>query len=99
MKGQSQDEGEKQKDRTAERMWKKEGGEVAGDTSRTAKDGQEKQKAGHLEGSRPQKAPYTHLQNKTKGVLGKISTAFKSSLLGWPRTFLNPFLRSSPNVS
>lgn len=49
---------------------------------------------GRPEGQSPgrwRRAPYIHLQNENRGA-GKISCAFKSSLLGWPRTFLNPVL-------
>lgn len=43
----------------------------------------------------PREAPCRHLQNENGAFLGKICSAFKSSLLEWPRTFGKSFLCSS----
>lgn len=39
-----------------------------------------------------------HFQTEPRGVGEKISSAFETSCLEWPRTFLNPFLCSSPKA-
>ena len=100
MKGESQEEGEKQKEQTTERMQKKEGGEAGRERSRKGKEGQEKakQKAGHLGVPNHRRLPTLKFRTKPVGFLGKSLLLSSPALLGWPRTFLNPFLYSSPKI-
>lgn len=50
-------------------------------------------RASHLQ---PRTVPHTHLHNENRDSWKKISSAFKTSLPGWPRTFPSPFLCPSP---
>lgn len=81
-------------------MWKEEGGKIGRERSRNAKEGQEKekQKAGHLGVPNHGRLPTLNFRTKPEGFLGRSPLLSSPALQGWPRTFLNPFLYTSPKV-
>lgn len=81
---------ERNREEKAETVRRKEDGERRGGREETVNP--KVSRLGTVEGSP------LHLHNENRGILGKISSVFETSLLGWLRTFPNPFLCSSPKA-